>query len=376
MKLTRVTPFHIAIPYEHGAPRPIQTSGRERTTMDAVYIKVETDAGITGWGEAYGFGACAVTAAATAKMVAPLVEGREIAKGNDALTRRHISEFMWDLRRKTQSAGLNGPVSFALSGLDIALWDILGKVAGRPIHALLGDGGKTKVPAYASMLKLGQREHLEKVLGIALSRGHKQIKLHEKTVEAVAIARAAVGPDVPLMFDCNCAFMADEAPRIAERLKPYNLAWFEEPVFPPDDYRALAALRKIGVPIAVGENLGNLNEVARLLDARAVDIVQPDVCKMGGITELYKAIGLARIMNVAAEPHSPYYGPGLIASVHCLASLEAGNGHETLAEYFFADLADSPCGEAAIPRGGFLTVPQGPGLGIEVDEKLVKKFTV
>jgi D-galactarolactone cycloisomerase len=133
------------------------------------------------------------------------------------------------------------------------------------------------------------------------------------------------------------------------------------------------------VPIAVGENLGNLNEVRRLLEARAVDIVQPDVCKMGGVTELMKALALARAMNVAAEPHSPYYGPGLIASVHCLAALDEnpdadGGGHETLCEYFFADLAASPCGEAAIPRDGFLTVPEGPGLGIDVDEGMLEKF--
>jgi D-galactarolactone cycloisomerase len=378
MKLTRITPIHIAIPYEHGAPKPIQTSGRERATMDAVYVKVETAAGIVGWGEAYGFGACAVTAAAIAKMIAPLAEGRALAEeGNGA----GVAALMLDLRRKTQSAGLNGPVSFGLSGLDIALWDIAGKIAGKPLHALLGKGAKRRVPAYASMLKLGQPEHLKRVLGIALARGHRQIKLHEKTVEAVAVARGIVGAHVPLMLDCNCAFLAEEATAVAERLKPYDLAWFEEPIFPPDDYAALARLRAVGVPIAVGENLGNLNEVRRLLEARAVDIVQPDVCKMGGVTELMKALALARAMNVAAEPHSPYYGPGLIASVHCLAALDEnpdadGGGHETLCEYFFADLAASPCGEAAIPRDGYLAVPEGPGLGVEVDEGMLERFRV
>jgi D-galactarolactone cycloisomerase len=366
MKIVRITPIHVAIPYEHGAPKPIQTSGRERTTMDAVYVKVETDSGIVGWGEAYGFGACAVTAAALAKMIAPLGEGRAFEPTPDG-----VAAFMWDLRRKTQSAGLNGPVSFGTSGLDIALWDIAGKAAGKPVHRLLGSShGRTRVSAYASMLKLGTAEHLTRVLGIALTRGHRQIKLHEKTVEAVAVARKVVGPEVPLMLDCNCAFLADEATGIAERLKPYNLTWFEEPIFPPDDYAALARLRHVGVPIAVGENLGDLNEVERLLDAKAVDMVQPDVCKMGGITELMKALSLAHAKGVAAEPHSPYYGPGLIASVHCLAAAP----EEAWCEYFFADLAASPCGEAAIPRDGSLAVPDGPGLGIEVDEGMLEKF--
>jgi D-galactarolactone cycloisomerase len=368
MKIIRVTPIHIAIPYEHGAPKPIQTSGRERTTMDAVYVKVDTDAGVVGWGEAYGFGACAVTAAALAKMIAPLADGRAFEPTPDG-----VAAFIWDLRRKTQSAGLNGPVSFGLSGLDIALWDVAGKVAGKPVHRLLGSSdGRTRVAAYASMLKLGAREHLERVLGIARGRGYRAFKLHEKTVDAVAVARELLGAGVPLMLDCNCGFLADEATGIAERLKPYDLTWFEEPIFPPDDYAALARLRAVGVPIAVGENLGNLNEVVRLLDANAVDIVQPDVCKMGGITELMKALTLAHRKGIAAEPHSPYYGPGLIASVHCLAAAP----EEALCEYFFADLAASPCGDAAIPRDGYMDVPLGPGLGIEVDEGMLERFRV
>jgi L-alanine-DL-glutamate epimerase-like enolase superfamily enzyme len=367
MKLTRITPIHVAIPYEHGAPKPIQTSGRERTTMDAVYIKVETDAGLTGWGEAYGFGACAVTAAALTNLIAPLAEGRELKEEGDGTG---VAALIFDLRRKTQSAGLNGPVSFGLSGLDIALWDIAGKIAGKPLHALLGKGNKRRVPVYASMLKLGTPENLKRVLGIAGSRGYRAFKLHEKTVEAVAVARDVVGPKTQLMLDCNCAFLSDEATGIAERLKPYELAWFEEPIFPPDDYAALARLRAVGVPIAVGENLGDLNEVARLLDANAVDMVQPDVCKMGGITELMKALKLAHDMRVAAEPHSPYYGPGLTASVHCLAAAP----EEAWCEYFFADLAASPCGEAAIPRDGYLPVPDGPGLGIEVDEGMLERY--
>jgi L-alanine-DL-glutamate epimerase-like enolase superfamily enzyme len=368
MKIARVESHFIAIPYEHGAPKPIQTSGRERTTMDAVYVKVTTESGLIGWGEAYGFGACPVTLTALEKVVGPLSEGRDIGDASVGA----IAAFMVDLRRKTQSQGLNGPVSFAVSGLDIALWDVAGKVAGKPIHQLLGSGNRTKVPAYASMLKLGAREHLDRVLNVALKRGYRHVKLHEKTVEAVAIARGAVGPKLPLMLDCNCAFAADEALGIAERLKPYDLAWFEEPIFPPDDYAALAKLRKLGVPIAVGENLGDLNEVRRLLEAKAVDIVQPDVCKMGGITETWKALQLAHTMGVAAEPHSPYYGPGLIASVHLLAALD----HDSLCEYFFSDLAASPCGEAAIPRDGFMAVPEGPGLGIDVDEWLVEKYRV
>ena len=373
MKITQVTASHIAIPYDHGAPKPLQTSGRERANMDAVYIKVETDAGVVGWGEAYGFSCCPVTAAATRLMVAPLVEGRHLGpEGSNSVTPADVTILMADLRKRTQSAGLNGPVGFALSGLDIALWDIAGKTSGTPLHALVGDGGHERIAAYASLLKLGRRDNLERVLDKARSRGFRMFKVHERTVEMVAVARAFLGDGVALMVDTNCAFTPDEAIAMAEKFLPYDLTWFEEPIYPPDDFEALARLRKVGVPIAIGENLGNLNDIKRVIAAGGVDIVQPDVSKQGGVTEFMKALRHAHEMGVMAEPHAPYYGPALIASVHCLAAMK----HETMCEYFFSDLADYPIGEAAIPRDGWLHVPQGPGLGIEVDEKLLEKYRV
>lgn len=371
MKIKRITPTHVAIPYEHGAPRPIQTSGRERTTMDAVYVKVETDAGVVGWGEAYGFGSCAITAQAIRLMIAPLVEGLELSSG-DKVTREDVAAFMQVPRRKTQSAGLNGPVSFASSGLDIALWDIAGKTQGLGVHQLVGNAGRTRVPAYASMMKLGVRAHLEKVLGIAQSRGFEHFKLHERTVDAVIASREIIGPDAGLMVDSNCAFFPDQAMEFAERVKHCRLTWFEEPIYPPDDYAALAKLRRVGIPIAVGENLGTVNEVRRLLEANAVDFVQPDACKIGGITELMRAADVAHAAGVHIDPHAPYYGPGLIASVHCLAGMTDGS----LCEYFFADLVERPLGDIGVPRDGFIEVPKNAGLGIEVDERLLAKYAV
>ena len=144
-------------------------------------------------------------------------------------------------------------------------------------------------------------------------------------------------------------------------------------MFPPDDYKALASLRaSTQIPIAAGENLGNLLDVERILDAGAVDVIQPDPIKMGGITECWKALQMAEERGVQAEPHSPWHGPGLVAALHLIAAMKT----DCLAEFYYADLAKSPIGAAGIPRDGFLSVPDGPGLGIRVNEDVLAEFRV
>jgi L-alanine-DL-glutamate epimerase-like enolase superfamily enzyme len=365
MKITKVEPIRIAIPYEHGAPKPgLDGMVGTRTTQGAVYIRVETDEGIVGWGEGFGFAACAVTHAAMTRAVAPLAIGRDAT---------NIPALMDDLQRSLKNMARNGPVGFALSGLDIALWDIAGKIAEKPIHALLGGTTKSRIPAYASLLRLNTPEHVTRVCANALSRGYKHIKLHERTVEAVAAARAAIGPGVSLMLDTNCQWDLDQALAMAARLRPYDLAWLEEPIYPPDDFEALAELRRTaGMRIAAGENLGNLMDIRHILAAGAVDIVQPDAAKMGGITEIMKALALAEAAGIEAEPHSPLYGPALIATLHVIAAMK----REILCEFYYADLEANPIGSIAAPRDGYFTVPQGPGLGIEVDENLLARYRV
>src|SRR5262249_55969194 len=154
------------------------------------------------------------------------------------------------------SIGRAGPVAFALSGFDTALWDILGKQTGRPVWDLLGGKRKASVPAYASLHRLLQTEYVTKLCRTAAERGYRQIKLHEYTVEAVAAARTAVGRDIALMVDTNCHWMSlEEAAAAARSFAPYDVMWLEEPLFPPSDYEAMAKLRRAGgVPIAAGEN--------------------------------------------------------------------------------------------------------------------------
>ncbi|HTK12496.1 MAG TPA: mandelate racemase/muconate lactonizing enzyme family protein [Xanthobacteraceae bacterium] len=359
MKITRVEPTLISVPFDEALASP---TGRKR--QDAVYVRVETDAGVTGWGEAFGFGACAMSYLALLHVVAPLAVGRDPTD---------IDTLMTDLRRRTQNMSRNGPVAYALSALDIALWDIAGKIAGKALHVLLGGMRKTEIPAYASLLRLGAPDEVARVARLAVDRGYKHIKLHERTVEAVAAARTAVGSDIGLMLDTNCSWDLNQAVKMAAALQPYDLAWLEEPVYPPDDFDALATLRAQGVmPIAAGENLGNIQDVRHILDAGAVDIVQPDVAKMGGVTEMMKALPMARSAGIKAEPHSPLYGPALIATLHIIAALP----EDVMCEFYFADMDATPIGDIATPKDGVFGIPRGPGLGIDVDEDVLKRYRV
>ena len=365
MKITHIEPMLIALPYDHGAPKPTLSTGATRTLMDAVYIRVDTDAGITGWGEAFGFGSCPITLEAARIMVAPLALGRDPTD---------IATLMDDLLRRLQSMALNGPVRYALSGLDIALWDIAGKIAGQPIHRLLGgEGTRTRLPVYASLLRMQNPAYVAKVSAEVASRGYRHIKLHERTVEDVAVARDAVGASLALMLDTNCHWNPDDAVDMARRLRDYDLMWLEEPVSPADDFEALARVRRDGgIPVAAGENLGTLNDLKRMVAAGAVDFVQPDVTKFGGITEMWKAVQFAADQDVTLEPHSPLYGPGLVATQHIVAAMEA----DAMCEFYFCDLAASPMGDAIRSVDGFMAVPQGPGLGVEVDEQVIEKYRI
>ena len=199
MKITDVESYLIAIPFEHGAPKPSQGSGGVRTTLDAVYVRVDTDEGVSGWGECFGFACCPVTHFALQKVIRPMLLRRECDD---------ISALMFELHRRVQSSGRNGPLIFGLSGIDIALWDIAGKARNLPIHRMLGSSGaRTRVPAYAQPdAPRHGGECFERSAMTQIARGYTQIKLHERTIETVAAAREVAGRGFPIMLDTNCTW--------------------------------------------------------------------------------------------------------------------------------------------------------------------------
>lgn len=359
MRITSVSALPVSLPFSHGGP-PTGFGGKVWTTLDHLIVRIDTDQGVTGYGESFGFDVVPATARLLERSIAPLLVGRDPAE------QRLLME---GLRRTLHMYGGQGLLSFALSGVDIALWDIAGKVAGVPLWRLFAEAGRERVPAYASLLRYQDPAVVSRLTEQALGDGYRRIKLHETGVAEVTAARRAAGPAVQLMLDVNCAWSFEEARAIAGPLAEHDLHWLEEPTWPPEDLAALARLHAtIPIPIAAGENLSPA-EVERLLAADAVDYVQPSVTKLGGVSELRRATALASARAVATAPHSPYFGPGLLATLHVIAAEPAIES----VEIFFVRLDQDLFGGRLAPTGGEVAVPQGPGLGLDPDPGVLRR---
>lgn len=364
MKITKIETVVINMPMLiEGSVMPKQ-GGRARTSMDTLLVRVDTDAGVTGWGEGFGHRIYTATKAAIDSFIGPMFVGRDPTA---------ISAVVDEAQRNLGGVGRNGPAMYALSAIDIALWDIAGKLAGLPLYRLLGGSPRDKLPAYASLLRYGEAGAVTHYVGRALQRGYRHIKLHEITVEPIEAARKAAGPDIPIMIDCNTPWTVGEAIAMARRLQPFNPKWLEEPVWPPEDHAGLARVQaRGGIPTAAGEN-AMLPEFKGMLEAGAITYAQPSVTKVGGVTMMRKVMALAEAHGVEVVPHSAYFGPGLIASIHCIAAMPRAS----LVERYDADFAVNPMHDAILPdRDGCIAVPQGPGLGVDPDMAVVEKLRV
>ena len=364
MKITKVETIVVNMPMIiEGSVLPKQ-GGRPRTSMDILLVRVDTDAGVTGWGEGFGHRIFPATRAAIDTLVGPMCVGRDPSA---------ISALADELQRGLAGVGRNGPALYALSAIDIALWDIAGKVAGLPLYRLLGGSPRERLPAYASLLRYGEPAAVTHYTERALKRGYRHIKLHEISLPPIQAARKAAGPDVAIMVDCNCPWTVAEAIAMARKFQPLDLKWLEEPVWPPEDHAGLARVQEQGgIPTAAGEN-AMLPEFRGLLEAGAIAYAQPSVTKVGGVTQMRKVMALADAHGIPVVPHSAYFGPGLIASIHCIAAM-AG---ESLVERYDADFAVNPLHDAILPdQNGCLAVPQGPGLGVEPDTAVIAKLRV
>jgi len=364
MKITKVETIVTNMPMViEGSVVPTQ-SGRARTSMDTLLVRVETDEGVTGWGEGFGHRIFTATKAAIDSFIGPMFVGRDPTA---------ISALVDEVQRNLGGVGRNGPAMYALSAIDIALWDIAGKLAKLPLYRLLGGSPRDKLPAYASLLRYGEPAAVTQYVERALKRGYRHIKLHEIMVPPIEAARKAAGPDIPIMVDCNCPWTVAEAIAMAHKLKPFNLKWLEEPVWPPEDHAGLALVQERGgIPTAAGEN-AMLPEFKGMLEAGALTYAQPSVTKVGGVTMMRKVMALAEACGVEVVPHSAYFGPGLLASIHCIAAQARGG----LVERYDADFAVNPLHDAIHPdKSGFIPVPQGPGLGVDPDPAVVDKLRV
>lgn len=360
MNVSRIEAHLLRVPFDMGAA-PRAFAGMAWTSVDSLFVRVLTDEGVDGWGEGWGHVACPTTMKALESLVAPALIGR-------ALDDR--AALMRELQHRLHIHGRTGPVMYALSAVEIACWDIAGKLAGQPVATLLG-GRPRELQAYASLLRYGEPELVAAAVERALGRGFAHIKLHEERFDAVRAARAAAGAHTWLALDTNCPWTVSQAIAQARALEPLELAWLEEPVWPPEDGRGLARVRAAArLPVAAGENAQSLHDLAGLLEAGAVDICQPSVIKFGGIAAVAEAVTLARAHSVDYVPHCFYFGPGFLASLH----LAAAFAPEAPFELFFGDLQASPYHDWVVARGGRLRVPDGPGLGVEPDPAVMERY--
>jgi len=363
MRITAVETAVVSLPFTMGGPHP-RFAGQLWDKLDILLVKLETADGLTGWGEAFGHTAIPATKAAIDSIIAPLVLGRDAGDIN-ALQRQIL--------HATHLLGRNGPFVYGYAGIDIALWDLLGKRTGQPIWRLLGGAPPPRLPAYASLLNYGDLALVAANTGAACAAGYRAIKLHETTRAAVLAARAAPGAqDAAIMLDVNCAWSPGVARDMAAALAGDGLAWLEEPVFPPEDVHGLASVRRAGIPTAAGENVAGLFGFKTLIEAGAIDIAQPSVTKIGGITEMIRIIQLCQAHGVTVAPHSPYFGPGFLATLHVAAALI----ENACIEVLWLDMEANPFHFWVRPVDGTLAVPSAPGLGCDPDPAVLARYMV
>ena len=347
-------------------------------TRTATIVEVGTDTGLVGWGECYG--PARMTAAVVAGIAPWLV-------GEDPLR----TDWLWqEVYGRLRDHGQKGVVIQGLSGIDIALWDLKGKRFGVPAHRLMGGPLRTEVRAYATGLyrrRTGDPvQYLaEEAAGYA-REGFGAVKLKvgfgvEEDARVTRAVRAAVGPDVGLMVDANHAYDAVAAIRLGRRIEELDIGWFEEPV-PPEDlagYRDVKAA--LAIPVAGGECEFTRFGFRELLTSRAVDIVQPDTCAAGGLSECKKIADMAAAFGVRYNPHVWGTGVALAAALQLLAVLPSHTpGSLAPVEPMLElDRTEHPIRQALLRQpiehtGGTVRVPEGPGLGIEVDRDALTRF--
>ena len=363
---------------EAALSQPFAYSRAWYATRTAMVVEIETDDGLIGWGECYG---PARMTAAVVTSVAPWLIGEDPLR----------TDVLWQtIYARLRDHGQKGVVIQGLSGIDIALWDIKGKRFGVPVHRLMGGPLRTEVQAYATGLYRrtsgDPRQYLAEEASGYVADGFNAVKLKvgfgvDEDAAVTRAVRSAIGPDVGLMVDANHAFDAAAAIRLGRMIEEHDIGWFEEPV-PPEDvagYRAVKAA--LSMPIAGGECEFTRFGFRDLLVSRAVDIVQPDTCAAGGLTECKKIADMSEAFGVRYNPHVWGTGIAIAASLQLLAVLSSHTptSLEPLEPMLEFDRTEHPIRQALLTRpiehvGGVVRVPDGNGLGIEIDRDALARF--
>src|SRR5499426_806305 len=358
VKITEIRAIPLAVPLQVSGPPSSWAAGAGKQIL----VRATTDEGLVGWGEAFAYGATEAVCHVIDDALAPMLLGQDPTQIESAVDRMHRALMIW---------GRRGLAMMAVSGVELALWDLAGKARSVPVYELLGGLCQPRLRVYSSLLRYDTPSQVGQAISGALAAGHTAIKLHQIDVESVAVAREVAGDEVDLMLDTNCPWSVEEAVRIGRRLERFDLRWLEEPVWPPEDYAGLARVRAaVRIPIASGENDATVFGFKELIGHGAADIAQPSVTKVGGLLEMKKIATLAATGSTALVPHSFYYGPGLAATLHFVVSTPG----VPYVEFPATDLAVPLM--AAPPRfeGGFVAVPSRPGLGADPDLEVLARY--
>ncbi|QDZ03473.1 mandelate racemase/muconate lactonizing enzyme family protein [Nitratireductor mangrovi] len=387
MRIARVDAWWVRIPIEES--RQHRSDFGQITTFDSAIVRVEAEGGIVGWGEGKN-------AAGSAGSYAGLVHliNREFGPaivGRDAREPGVIWEYLYNgVRHRTAAeAGhampqlaRRGHALAAISAIDMALWDILGKHLGAPVWRLLGGRKADRLPAYASGGWADVNGIGEQLASYVEKGGFKAVKMRVGAMDGaphisaarVRAARKALGPDIGIMVDAHGTFTVGDAKRFAAMTSDCDIAWFEEPVI-ADDKRGMAEVRAAcSIPIAAGESETTRFSFRELAVLRAVDIFQPDLGFCGGISEGWKIAGLASAFNLRLAPHLWAGAPCFFAGLHLCAASPASFiiEYSLGANPMIHDLVE----ENIDVKDGMIAVPDAPGLGFTVSEDYVRKHAV
>ena len=358
------------------APKDSVTLGVGRTVKrDAVIVKVVTESGITGWGEAH-HGRCP---GAVAHIVNTTLKSALI--GRDAHDVTGVWQRMY--RMQLASHGMGAGACLGISGIDMALWDIRGKALGLPLYRLLG-GTARPIPAYAGGVSLGYQEpkSLLDEARVHVEHGYRAVKLRigdtvANDLKRVAAVRNEFGDNLDILTDANTAYTLNDARTAIPALESHHVGWLEEP-FPAHDYRSYREAHRFGkLPLAAGENHYTRFEFDRVIEDGSITILQPDLSKTGGITEALRIAALASTWKLPIHPHTSMTALNMAASVHFLAAIENGG-------YFEADVSrNNLFRDALVDKAPFSIDAEGctrpleaPGIGLEVDEQFIAAHPV
>ena len=339
---------------------------------DAVVVKVTTESGLVGWGESHHGKAHT----AVAQLVNTTL--RQLAVGMDATDVVGV----WDriYWKQLASHGVGAGCAMAMSGIDLALWDIRGKAVGWPLYKLLGGSAKA-VPAYAGGVSLGFQDPAALVDEALphIEAGYRAIKLRvgdspARDLQRVKAVRQAVGDDITILVDANTGYDLNDARQAMPGFDALGVAWLEEP-FAPHDHRSYRLARGFGrVPLAAGENHFTRYEFSRVIEDGDITLLQPDLSKAGGITELLRIAAMASAYKLPIHPHTCMTGINMAASIHFLAAIDNGGyfeGDVSRSNLYRDSLVSTPF---QIGRDGCVRPLEAPGIGVEVDEAFLKAY--